>query len=106
MSDVRWRQRFESYQRALDRLRQPILGGVERLSQLEKEGLVQRFEFTFELAWRTLNDYLVYQGVSLDAWTPRHAIKAAFATGIIGDGQLWIEMLESRNLVSDPYDEA
>jgi nucleotidyltransferase substrate binding protein (TIGR01987 family) len=106
VSDVRWKQRFESYRRALERLRQPVAGGVERLSQLEKEGLIQRFEFTFELAWKTLKDYLVYQGVSLEATTPRHTIKAAFAAGIIADGQLWIDMLESRNVMSHQYDEA
>ena len=106
MSDVRWKQRFEGYQRALDRLQQPIAGGIERLSQLEKEGLIQRFEFTFELAWKTLKDYLVYQGVTLETVTPRHTIKAAFAAGIIADGQLWIDMLESRNAMSHQYDEA
>jgi nucleotidyltransferase substrate binding protein (TIGR01987 family) len=105
VGDIRWKQRFESYKRALDRLRQPVVGGVERLSQLEKEGLIQRFEFTFELAWKTLKDYLVYQGISLDEASPRHTIKAAFAAGIISDGQLWIDMLETRNVMSHQYDE-
>jgi nucleotidyltransferase substrate binding protein (TIGR01987 family) len=106
VTDVRWKQRFDSYRRALDRLRQPATGGVERLSQLEKEGLIQRFEFTFELAWKTLRDYLIYQGITLDAATPRHTIKAAFSAGILSDGRLWIDMLESRNVMSHQYDEA
>jgi nucleotidyltransferase substrate binding protein (TIGR01987 family) len=78
---------------------------LERLSQLEKEGLVQRFEFTFELAWKTMKDYLVFEGVALEQSTPRHVIKQAFASGIIPDGQLWIDMLEARNTMSHQYDE-
>lgn len=105
MSDVRWQQRFESFERGLGRLNEPIRAGVGSLSQLEKEGLVQRFEFTFELAWKTLKDYLLFEGVVLDRATPRHVIKQAFASGVIADGQLWIDMLESRNAMSHQYDE-
>lgn len=67
---------------------------VDEMSDLEKEGVVQRFEYTFELAWKTLKDYLVYSGVVLDQITPRKVIKEAFAAKIIDDGQIWIDMLE------------
>lgn len=105
MTDIRWQQRVESFERALGRLRQATATGIEQLSQLEKEGLVQRFEFTFELAWKSLKDYLSYEGVVLELTTPRHVIKQAFAAGIIADGQLWIDMLQSRNVMSHQYDE-
>ena len=103
--DIRWQQRFENYEKALLLLRE-ALTDVENLSNLEKEGAVQRFEFTFELAWKTLKDYLVHDGVVLDQITPRSTIKQAFAAKIIGDGQLWIDMLDCRNLMSHTYDEA
>ena len=58
--DIRWKQRFENYEKALTLLREALVD-VESLSALEKEGAVQRFEFTFELGWKTLNDYLALQ---------------------------------------------
>jgi nucleotidyltransferase substrate binding protein (TIGR01987 family) len=74
------------------------------LSDLEKEGVIQRFEYTFELAWKTLKDYLVYSGVAFDQITPRSVIKQAFTARIIADGQTWIDMLEQRNAMSHTYD--
>ena len=74
------------------------------LSKLEKEGLIQRFEYTFELAWKTLRDYLRFGGVETDL--PRDVIKEAFANGLIKDGQVWIDMLDKRNLMSHTYDES
>ena len=102
--DIRWKQRFENYEKALALLRE-ALADVKNLSQLEKEGTIQRFEFTVELAWKTLRDYLVNQGVVLDQITPTTVIKQAFAAKIIRDGQLWIDMLRWRNQMSHTYDE-
>ena len=102
--DIRWKQRFENYEKALALLRE-ALADVKNLSQLEKEGTIQRFEFTVELAWKTLQDYLVNQGVVLDQITPTAVIKQAFAAKIIRDGQLWIDMLRWRNQMSHTYDE-
>lgn len=82
------------------------LADVGSLSPLEKEGAVQRFEFTFELAWKTLKDYLEDNGIVPDQITPSTVIKQAFAANIISDGQLWIDMLRCRNLMSRTYDEA
>lgn len=77
---------------------------IAEMSDLEKEGVIQRFEYTFELAWKTLKDYLVYSGVTFDQITPRSVIKEAFAARIIKDGQTWIDMLEHRNLMTHTYD--
>lgn len=104
-ADVRWKQRFESFEKALRLLRE-ALDGVESLSDLEKEGTVQRFEFTVELAWKTLKDYLEYNGVVLAQNTPKNVVKQAFAARIISDGQLWVDMLDCRNLLAHTYDAA
>ena len=103
---LRWRQRFENFERAFLLLRE----GMERLANgglddLAREGLIQRFEFTFELSWKTLKDYLEHEGVILEQATPRATIKAAFSSRLIPDGGAWIEMLEHRNLLSHTYDE-
>jgi nucleotidyltransferase substrate binding protein (TIGR01987 family) len=103
--DVRWKQRFENYEKAFRLLRE-ALGRVDHLSDLEKEGTVQRFEFTVELAWKTLRDYLEHTGMVLDQNTPKNVIKQAFAAKIISDGQLWIDILDCRNRLSHTYDEA
>jgi nucleotidyltransferase substrate binding protein (TIGR01987 family) len=105
MASVRWQQRFQSFDRAIQLLREPLAGGVERLSLLEKEGLIQRFEFTLELAWKTLKDYLEYSGVVIEPATPRNVVKEAFAAKIVPDGQVWIDMLDHRKLLSRTYDE-
>ena len=102
--DIRWKQRFENYERALRLLRE-ALADVESLSKLEKEGAVQRFEFTVELAWKTMKDYLEYNGVVLDQSMPKPVVKQAFAAKMIRDGQLWIDMLDCGNLLSHTYDE-
>lgn len=102
--DVRWKQRFENYEKALRLLRE-ALADVENLSDLEKEGTIQRFEFTVELAWKTLKDYLQHSGVVLAQSTPKNVVKQAFAAGIIRDGQLWVDMLDRRNSLSHAYDE-
>ena len=102
---IRWQQRFQNLDRAIQLLREPLAGGVERLSMLEKEGLIQRFEFTLELAWKTLKDYLEYSGVVIEPATPRNVVKEAFAAKILPDGQVWIDMLDHRNLLTHTYDE-
>lgn len=104
-SDTRWKQRYENFSRAFSLLDDALSERpVSSFSDLEKEGLIQRFEYTFELAWKTLKDYLVFSGVSLEQITPRHVIKQAFAAGLVPDGQAWIDMLEHRNLLSHRYD--
>lgn len=107
MKEIRWEQRFENFSRAFNLLSGVFLGKTtDQFSNLEKEGIVQRFEYTFELAWKTLKDYLEYTGTQLQQITPREVIKEAFAAKIIRDGETWIKMLEHRNMMSHTYSQA
>ena len=102
--DIRWRQRFENFDRALALLREALTNGQESLSPLEQEGAAQRLEYTLELAWKCMKDYLEDSGVAISPATPRQVIKEAFVAKIITDGQTWIDMLNHRNLLSHTYD--
>jgi nucleotidyltransferase substrate binding protein (TIGR01987 family) len=104
-ADVRWRQRAQNFDKAVALLRDALKNGPEALNDLEKEGTAQRFEYTVELAWKTLKDYLEHNGAQLTSVTPKSVIKAAFAARLIPDGQLWIDLLEKRNLLSHTYDQ-
>lgn len=99
---VRFTQRFSNLKRAFFQLSQAVERSNE-LFELEKEGLIHRFEYTFELIWKTLKDYLETQEV--EAKFPREVVKQAFYYEIIKDGDLWMEMLEKRNLMAHTYDE-
>ena len=102
--DIRWKQRYANLLQAHALLVDGLSRGVANLNQLEKEGLVLRFEFTFELTWKTLKDYLEASGISLTISTPREVLKEAYAANIIADGRLWLQMLDHRNLLSHTYD--
>lgn len=99
---IRWRQRFVNFEKAYQKLREPIMD-FEKLNRLEKEGLIQRFEYTFELAWKTLKDYLESQEVIVKF--PREVIKTAFYYELIKNGETWMDMLEKRNILAHTYDE-
>jgi len=103
--NIRWQQRFVHFQQAWRLLKEGLDGGLADRSELEKEGLVQRFEYTFELAWKTIKDYLQFSGVDLTEITPRRVLKAAFTANIIANGEIWIEMLGVRNKLSYVYDQ-
>ncbi len=105
-TDIRWRQRFQNFERAFFLLRDALKEGTSKLNSLEKEGTVQRFEYSFELAWKTIKDYLEAEGVVFSTLTPRQVLKDAVAAGLLTDGQVWIEMLDHRNLLSHTYDRA
>lgn len=105
VSDIRWKQRFDNLQRAYRRLRSMLeLAAQDPDSDVIRMAVIKAYEFTFELSWKTLKDYLSYNGI--DARLPREAIKQAFATGLLIDGQLWIDMLEERNLMAHTDDDA
>ena len=99
--DVRWKQRYNNFQKAMLQLKDII--EKENLNKIELQGLVQCFEYSFELAWKTMKDYLEIMGYEINS--PRRTIQTAFIAGIIDDGHLWIEALEKRNLMSHTYDE-
>lgn len=104
MKKQRWQQRFENFERAFHLLQNTFKEkALQDFSELEKEGIVQRFEYTFELAWKTLKDYLEHTGIVLEQVTPRQVIKQAFAAKIIEDGTVWINMLDHRNRMSHTY---
>jgi nucleotidyltransferase substrate binding protein (TIGR01987 family) len=100
--DIRWQQRFKNYQKALDQLRKFISKG--ELSELEEQGLIKAFEYTYELAWVTLKDFLEYQGHA-GIYGSRDAIRKAFELNLVQDGQGWMDMLESRNKTSHTYNQ-
>ena len=103
--DVRWKQRFQNFDRAFLLLRSAFDDRtLQDFSDLEQEGIIQRFEFTFELAWKTIKDYLQDNGVIISPVTPRAVIKEAFSAGILNDGQVWIDMMLHRNILSHNYD--
>lgn len=100
--DIRWKQRFQNFDNAFAQLSEAV-ASVKQLSVLEKEGMVQRFEYTFELAWKTLKDFL--ESKNVDARYPREVIKKSFEYEIIEDGEIWLEMLEQRNLMAHTYNQ-
>ena len=99
----RWVYRFKNYKRAFILLREAIESEKE-LTQLEKEGCIQRFEYAFELGWKTMKDFLEGEGVSLPVITPATVIRAAFEARLITDGQVWTDALDARNKMSHTYD--
>jgi len=102
--EIRWQFRFNNFSRAYFLLREALEDGVEPLSQLELEGVIQRFEFTFELSWNLLKDRLEYDGVVIATVTPRNVIREAYSAKLIDDCEVWIDMLTDRNLMSHTYD--
>ena len=105
MDDIRWRLRFENFQGALSLLADAVaLLESGDASQLEREGTIQRFEYTWELAWKTLRDFLIHSGVQLPSLTPANVIRAAFEADLIGDGDAWIAAMKARNQMSHEYD--
>jgi len=99
--EIRWKQRFSNFEKAYQNLETAV--NMKTYSKIERAGLVQYFEFTFELAWKTLKDYLESKGVS--AKFPREVIKQSFHYEIIKEGETWMDMLEKRNLFAHIYDE-
>ena len=101
--DIRWKQRFSNYRLALSRLAEGVSIARQRpLSDLEKQGLIQAFEFTHELAWNVMKDFFAYQG-NVSIMGSRDATREAFAEGLVEDGEGWMEMIKSRNQTSHTY---
>ena len=108
MEDIRWQQRFSNYQKALARLSEAVDLLVDNVNEgsefdLLKEGLIQRFEYTHELAWKVMKDYLEYQGY-VDIRGSRDAIRKSLELNILSDRR-WMATIEARNLTSHNYDD-
>ncbi len=99
---MRYLERKEEFKKALLKLKD---GVTINESEIQRDGVIQRFEFTFELAWKTVKDYLEFQGFTEKIGSPREIIQLGFKQGIIEDGEAWIEMMLSRNALSHLYDE-
>lgn len=100
--DIRWKQRFSNFNKALIQLQKFIDKG--ELSELEAQGLVKAFEYTYKLAWNTIKDFLEFSGQS-DIYGSRDAIRKGFQLGLITDGDGWMDMLKSKNQTSHTYNE-
>jgi len=107
--DIRWKQRFQNFSRAFTLLNEALDGkDIEKYSGLEKEGIIQRFEYTFELGWKTFKDYLNYSGVEIDEITPRKVIKECATRGIFAganiDPKIYMDMMLERTALFHTYD--
>lgn len=102
--NIRSKQRFSNFVKALHLYEEAVLQRA-KLSRLEEEGLIQRFEYSFELAWKCLQDLLQERGYP-NVRGPKPVLEQAFQDGIISDGLVWMEMLKARNETSHLYDQA
>ncbi len=103
--EIRWEYRYANFSRAFTLLSNALENGADALNDLEREGVIQRFEYTFELAWKTIKDRLEHDGLEINPVTPRNVIREAHSALLIEDGDAWIAMLGDRNLMSHTYDE-
>lgn len=99
--DIRWKQRFQNFERSIGNLHGAA--SIKTPTEIERAGIIQFFEIAFELAWKTMKDYLQYYGY--DVQYPRDTIKQAFNVGMVGNGNEWLEMLDKRNEMTHTYDE-
>ncbi len=103
--DIRWKQRFQNFCKAFALLEEAVVLSKQReLTELEEQGLIQRFEFTHELAWNVLKDYFEYQG-NVTITGSRDATREGFNKGLIENGEGWMEMIKSRNQSTHTYNE-
>jgi len=101
--DIRWKQRYENFVKAFLLLREVIEMDLDQLNRLEKEGIIQRFEYTFELAWKVLKDKMEDDGIVMETISPKYVVRKAFETKYITDAETWLLMIGDRNLMSHTY---
>lgn len=102
--DIRWHQRFSNFKRAFSLLREAIENDIDSLNQLEKEGVIQRFEYTFELAWKVLKDKMESDGLVINQISPKAVVRQAYNAKYIDNVETWLKMIGDRNLMSHTYD--
>ena len=100
--DIRWIQRFSNFSQAVGQLSRFVK--KENLNELERQGLIQSFEYNYELAWNTIKDFYEYQGET-DIHGSRDAFRLAFKRGLIENGEVWMDMIKSRALTTHTYNE-
>jgi nucleotidyltransferase substrate binding protein (TIGR01987 family) len=101
--DIRWQQRFDNFNRALNQLTAAVeLSAQREFTQLEKQGVIQGFEFVHELAWNVLKDLLEFEGIQGIVGS-RGTVREAFKRDLLADGELWLDMIDKRNLTSHTY---
>ncbi len=106
MTDIRWHQRLSNFTKALSQLASAVeLSRARALSELEMQGMIQAFEFTHELSWNVMKDYLNDQDGGLSLGGSKDATRLAFSRGLISNGEVWMEMIKDRNLSSHTYDQ-
>ena len=103
-AETRRKERFQSFESGLVLLRLALARGPEALNPLEKEGAIRRFEYCLDLAWKAAKEFLEDSGVRIAPVTPREVIRQAAAASILPDSQIWIDMLDHRNLLAHNYD--
>lgn len=103
--DIRWKQRFHNFSRAFTLLREYMESDVDVMSlePIVREGIIQRFSYTYELAWKTLKDKMEYDGLVLDKISPKYVFKAAYQNKYIDNVEVWLNMANDRNLMSHTY---
>ncbi|MFH2122137.1 MAG: nucleotidyltransferase substrate binding protein [Pseudomonadota bacterium] len=103
--DIRWIQRFKHFMQAFSQLKNAInLAQQRELSELEEQGLIQAFEYTHELSWKTIKDFLESRGVS-NLYGSKDTTREAFKQGLLKNGDVWMDMIKNRNLTSHTYNE-
>ncbi|MFN4000375.1 nucleotidyltransferase substrate binding protein [Algoriphagus sp.] len=100
--DVRWKQRFQNFKKAFNQLEKAV--NTPDLNELERQGLIKAFEFTYELAWTTLKDYLIEKGYT-DLIGSKDTLRQSFQVGLISNGDTWMDMVKSRNLTAHTYNQ-
>ncbi|WP_305906756.1 nucleotidyltransferase substrate binding protein [Methylomarinum sp. Ch1-1] len=103
--DVRWKQRFSNFEKAFLQLKQAVETYDDNADAIIKEGIIQRFEFTHELAWKVMKDFLEYEGYQ-NITGSRSATRGAFNIDLLENGQAWMDMIESRNRTVHTYQES
>ncbi len=103
-NDIRWKQRYSNYLKALGQL-EKFITKFHELNEMEEQGMIQAFEYTYELAWNTMKDFLQEQG-NENIYGAKSTIQEAFKWELIADGQAWMQLFNARNKTSHTYNEA
>ncbi len=101
--DIRWKQRFYNFEKAFILLKEALENDLDKLNQLEKEGIIQRFEYTFELSWKVLKDKMQDDGIIMETISPKYVVRKAFETKYNNDAETWLLMIGDRTLMSHTY---